>query len=216
VKIRALIELSDYLDGELAWRKRELTSIRLNMLRARAHLRLTMVRCGVCLLYAHWEGFIKCASTAYVCYVDHQGMRLRDLRHGLLALALHKEFAEAEQTTRISTRSRLVALLRSDLMDRASLPWSTAISTGSNLTSRQLYEILALLGLDDTEYRKKELLLDGRLLDWRNAIAHGEKREIDDDDYVRVHDAVISLVGRFRTDVENAATVAAYRWPATA
>ena len=72
-------------------------------------------------------------------------------------------------------------------------------------------EILCLLGLDNESYRSKQPLLDKKLLEKRNLIAHGIQTEIELDDYFGLHDEIVQLVEHFRTDVENAAALENYR-----
>ena len=45
-------------------------------------------RLAVCLIYAHWEGFVKIAAQAYLDYVHRQGLDHQDLADSILALAL--------------------------------------------------------------------------------------------------------------------------------
>ena len=54
--VRDQTELMNRLDRELAWRKRELTTLAFAVADANP---VTALRAGICLLYAHWEGFIK-------------------------------------------------------------------------------------------------------------------------------------------------------------
>ena len=70
---------------------------------------------------------------------------------------------------------------------------------------------MSTLGLDDKDYSTKGALIDQRLLRNRNMIAHGERPDIEQDDYKTVHDEIIQLVERFRDDVENAAVLGSYR-----
>jgi len=210
-KIRALTELSDYLARQWTWRKRELTTIRFRIARDREHQRATSLRGAVCLLYAHWEGFVKKAAEAYVCFVGCLGLRLADLSPGFLTLALRDHLADYEQSRNIPCRMKLVSVLLSDMSAKARIQPPSGVAATSNLNVRQLGDILSVLGLDDTEYRKSGLLIDGRLLKWRNGIAHGEGMRIDEKDYLDLQEKVITLLERFRTDIENAATTQGYR-----
>jgi hypothetical protein len=74
MKIRSVSELVDFLDEDLAWRKRELTTFRFLMGRSRPHEREAVLRAAVCVLYAHWEGFVKNGATGYVNYVALKGL----------------------------------------------------------------------------------------------------------------------------------------------
>ena len=66
MKLRTVENLIDFLNEDIAWRKKELSSLKNNILQANVKLRLTAIRAGVVLLYAHWEGFIKRSAEAYL------------------------------------------------------------------------------------------------------------------------------------------------------
>lgn len=169
-----------------------------------------MLRVAVCLLYAHWEGFIKQAATAYISYVSTRGRRFRDLTPNFVALGLRGLITTAGASNSPVLHTQLVASLRSRLGDNANLQWSNAVNTGSNLNSKVLGEILCLLGFDPTEYVSSGPLIDQRLLKNRNRIAHGEREELEPEDYEFLHERIFQLIDQFRTDVENAAALRSY------
>jgi hypothetical protein len=60
MKIRSVLELSEALDEASAWRKKELSTLRILIAtRGRAHEQAALRRAAVPILYAHWEGFAK-------------------------------------------------------------------------------------------------------------------------------------------------------------
>jgi hypothetical protein len=170
-----------------------------------------MLRVGICLLYAHWEGFTKAATTAYVNYVALKGLRYCDLSPSMVALGLRAKLRTAEATNRVTVHSEVTSFLMSDMHENASLPWSDAVSTEGNLNSRVLQELLCLLDLSYTPYETKRVVIDERLLSPRNRIAHGERIPVEPTDYDDVYSEVITLLDLFRTDVENAAQIQRFR-----
>ena len=209
--IRSLTQLSDALEEDLAWRKRELTTINFTLDKARQHQRGPLLRAGVCLLYAHWEGFVKTAARGYVSYVARQRLQYRHLTSNFVALGLRREIRDAGQSNQPSIHTRLVEKLTSDLSENSNLDWQNSINTGSNLNTERLTEILMLLGLDSTNYLSKGQLLDQKLLANRNSVAHGDRVEIDANDYALLHNEIIRLADQFNTDVQNAAATEQYR-----
>src|SRR5690606_30193343 len=77
MKVRTLEMFCDFLDEELAWRKKELSVLK-NLverdLGTFSHNK-ALARCGVALLYAHWEGFVRIAGTSFLEFVLMQRHR---------------------------------------------------------------------------------------------------------------------------------------------
>ena len=211
MRIRSQTQLAQYLEEELAWRKRELTTLKLMLGSRREHHRQLLLRAAICVLYAHWEGFIRAAATGYLSYVATQGLRFIDLTPNFVALGLRSEISQAGKSNMPTIHTALTTRLMLGLSERASIDWESSVETHSNLNSKNFIEILCLLGLDDKEYLLKQHLLDQRLLGKRNLIAHGRQTEIEIDEYFGLHDQIVQLVERFRTDVENAAALENYR-----
>ena len=93
-KIRNADHLYDKLDQDFAWRRKELTFLNKNIKNAKAHNLQTNLRCGVVLLYAHWEGFIKNAAENYLKFVATtvaaKGITYNELDNCFIALAFKK------------------------------------------------------------------------------------------------------------------------------
>lgn len=208
--IRTLEQLSETLDSDLAWRKKELANLGTLLPGRRAHGTM-LLRAGVCLLYAHWEGFVRTASIGYVSYVAHSGLRYRDLSPNFLAMALRQDITEAGRSNLPTLHIGLTIKLMSELSDRARINWENSINTRSNLNSEALKEILAQLGIEAAPYLPKGALLDQRLLASRNQIAHGGQSEIDLGDYRELQGEVILLADTFNNDIQNAAATRMFR-----
>ena len=211
MNVRSLVELDSFLDEELSRRKRELTTLKLLVGARRGHEVVLLLRAAICMLYAHWEGFVRSAGTAYIAYVSRQGLNYQDLTPSFVALGLRTEITRAGQSSKASARRALVAKLLLGLGDRAEIDWRNAVDTRSNSDSDTLNEIIALLGLDSREYLLDRQRLDSKLVATRNSIAHGQLVQVDINEYLELHDFVLGLVERFRVDVGNAAALREYR-----
>jgi MAE_28990/MAE_18760-like HEPN len=67
MKIRTLEDLNQRLVDDLIWRKSEIADLK-GLIETRsftASKHNTLLRSGVTILYAHWEGYIKTAATSY-------------------------------------------------------------------------------------------------------------------------------------------------------
>lgn len=77
-------------------------------------------------------------------------------------------------------------------------------------------EIAATIGIDDTPYILKKMLIDQRLLGNRNKIAHGERFEALDgvstvSDYLELHMTVLELIDQFASNIKEAANNMDYK-----
>jgi hypothetical protein len=212
MKIRTSYELNEALDNALAWRKKELTSLRFIVdSRQKEFERVILRRAAVPVLYAHWEGFAKEAATIYLELVNRQGRKYNELRENFVALAARGRIRQARESRRVSVHLPVVQFLLSEQETRARIPVRGAIDTEANLSSTVLREILATIGLPyNATWSKKALLLDGSLLKMRNEVAHGEKTMIDEGTYSQLHDLVLDLLNYFKNDIENAAILGHY------
>ncbi len=207
MSIRTLEDLSDKLAQDLAWRKRELAEIK-SLVEAKKDVsdqrHKVLVRSAVCILYSHWECFVKLAANAYVEYVRLKKLTYQDISTNFLALAMKEKLKEAKETNKPSLYIPVCQFLISELNERCSLP-KDPISTASNLNSEILKEIADILGIDFSPYLTKSKLIDEKLLKTRNKIAHGEYSGVDRNEYIELHQETINLLDLFKNQIENAA-----------
>lgn len=171
-----------------------------------------LVRSGVCILYSHWEGFVKLAANSYLEYVISQKLTYQKLSSNFLALAMKEKLKEAKETHKPSLYIPVCEFFISELNQRSILPKpKDVISTGSNLNSEILKEITYILGIDFSIYSTKSPLIDTQLLKTRNEIAHGEDSVFDRDEYLELHRDIIGMLDIFCTDIENAAIQKKFR-----
>lgn len=76
MRLRTLSSLQDALDNAFAWRIKEIAAMKMSVeSKSMSMTQTTLIRAGVPLLYAHWEGFIKQASQFYLEYVSNQRLK---------------------------------------------------------------------------------------------------------------------------------------------
>lgn len=211
MKIRSKLEFTDALDKNLAKRKRALSNLLAAYVRSRPHEAVPFAYAAVCLLYGHWEGFIKFAATCYVNYVASQRLRCRDLSAGILSLTIRERLRSSRQSKRLGIHREVVEGIRERSHETAKLSWRDSIETFDNLSTEVLSEIIATLGLEPGYYLAKKLIIDDRLLGRRNTIAHSGYAGVEDVEYQALHSEVVALMERFRDDLENAVTRELYR-----
>lgn len=206
MSIRTAEQLSDQLAKDLAWRKKELAEVKslveLKSFSPQRHNAL--IRSGVCILYAHWEGFVRLSANSYLEYVTMKKLRYDQLAINFLALAMKEKLNEAKETNKASLYIPVCEFFLDQLDTKCSFP-KKLISTASNLSSEILKEITYVLGLDFSVYFTKSKLIDEKLLEARNKIAHGNDLLIDTKEYIELHTEVIGMLDIFRNQIENAA-----------
>lgn len=214
-KIRTLEELQAVLDSDLVWRKRELAALK-SLVSAKStppEWTRCYIRAGIALLYAHWEGFVKAAGTAYLTYVASKRLTYRELTSNFVALAMKARLNSAKDTNRATVYTQVAEFFMTQMSDRCALP--TDVDTHANLNSAVLREVLCVLGLDHREFESKALLIDERLVNARNKVAHGEHLLIDVDDFLELHSAVVMMIDALASQISNAAANRLYaRTPA--
>ena len=162
MKVRNTLALSEAIDNALAWRKKELTSLRtLIGTRSRDHEKTLLLRVAMPVLYAHWEGFAKEASQIYLDFISQQGLHYSELNENFMALAARGRIRQAADAQKISAYISVVDFIFTQQTERAKIS-SNSIDTESNLSSSVLKNIMLCLGLDyDSSWSSRELLIDG-------------------------------------------------------
>lgn len=210
-KIRGLSELQEALDGALSWRIKEIAYILANVKKASSSAQLTYLRAGVPLLYAHWEGFIKRASEAYLEYVANQNLTFDQLANCFVVFGVKRHLNNLVESRKSAATIEAVKFLRSSGATVANISLSNAVNTDSNLTSTTFANIATSLGVDIEKYAAYSNLIDESLVNRRNKIAHGEYLDIDIKAFEGLVEEVLMLLNTYKNDVENLASTAAYR-----
>ena len=212
MSIRTAEQLSDKLATDLAWRKKELSEMK-SLIEAKNvsdQRHQVLVRSGVCILYSHWEGFVKLAANSYLEYVISKRLTYQELSSNFLALAMKEKIKEAKETHKPSLYIPVCEFFLSELHQRSILP-KEVISTGSNLNSEIFKEITYILGIDFSISSQESVVIDIKLVKTRNEIAHGEYSVFNRDAYLELHRDIIAMLNKFRNQIENAAIQKKFR-----
>ncbi len=210
-KIRNPEHLYDKLDQDFAWRRKELTFINKNIKSTKEHNRQTHLRSGIMLLYAHWEGFIKNAAENYLKFVATKGLKYIELNNCFIALALREKLDQFETSSKASVHTQIIDFMFGELSQGARIPFENIIKTQSKLTSERLKEILITIGIDYSPYELKNKFIDAKLLQIRNAVAHGQRITIDEEDFADLYKEITSIIENIKTDILNAAVLESYK-----
>ena len=214
-KLRTIAQLQDVLDNEMKWRLREISVYKL-ISKIGTTETSAIVRGGVALVYAHWEGFIKAASEAYLNYVQNQGHIYRELKTCFVLFGIKHSINVIGTSRKSLANIEALNFVFNELDKPAKMALSSAINTESNLTSKVFANIAASIDVPLSRYETKFNLIDESLVNRRNGIAHGEYLDLKAQDFRDLADEIILLMRWYKTDIENAVTLQSYKRPAVA
>ena len=209
MKVRSLQELQDKLDAEISWRKKELVDYKFVIEKNKKSTAVTpLIRGGISLCYAHWEGFVKMSSLLYTSYISTLKVPLKDIKINFVALNFKKKF------NKINNIEESISLINEiqDLSDKICKIYDKEIiETKSNLRYETLKEIILSLGFDLSFFSLNENFIDKKLVDVRNEIAHGVYRDVKIEDFNEVFIKLIPLLDNYKTLIENNASTKEYK-----
>lgn len=213
MRIRTIDQLLDKVSAERVWRIREISSLRSHCYTPNLpeHAAKALRRSFVPIAYAHWEGFVKKTAHYYLELVAMQRLPLGELNSSFMSLYLWKEYGTSLARGKASSLVEVCNALTTQNATQVRIHYKDIISTNSNLDSKTLLEICSTLGLSFDPFKTKTLFIDAKLVGKRNHIAHGEEQEISKEDMEDIKGEVVGLIDIFRNEVENAATLNAFR-----
>lgn len=211
-KIRTLTQLQETLDMEMSWRIKEISDFKL-VTKKQPTASHTFTRAGVALVYAHWEGFIKAASEAYLNFVDNQGHIYRDLKTCFAVFGLKGRLALLNTGRKARSNIEALEFVLSEIDKPAKMNMSSAINTEANLTSSVFANIAASIDIPISSYETKFNLIDESLVNRRNKVAHGEYLDLSPEDFMILANEVLQMMRSYKTDIENAASLQSYKRP---
>jgi MAE_28990/MAE_18760-like HEPN len=210
MKIRSIDELEQIIAKEFSWRRKELTNIKNLCLSSKKPIKNTLLKLGISILYSHWEGFIKQSSIAFCEYINGKGISYDKLIHNFHVYAILECFEGQYPHKNFKSALRLVDGISIPLNNKCKIDSKKYIDTKSNLNSEILKEITMKIGVDYSLYELKENLIDERFLGFRNAVSHGEYREINEEDFIGIFDEITALIEIYKNQILNSVIQKSY------
>jgi len=207
VKVRSLNELEDLIDKDLSWRKREYTTLKFMVDKSRNHEKEVLVRASITMLYAHWEGHIKLCSQAYLSYLCCLAPKYSDMSDNFVQISLGDRFKSGFSIKKFKSQKEIFDYLMGELNESFLVDPKKIVDTESNLKYEVLSNLMRQLGLNHSEYELKENFIDSKLLDCRNAIAHGEKKDMEHvmDTYFELMKEILFMIINYGDMIKSAA-----------
>lgn len=210
-KLKTEADIQDFLDKELTWRILEISNIKGALANASGPKKWALIRAGIPLLYAHWEGFVKSSSKAYLEFVLSQRHKFNELKPCFTAHGFKKELNLLIKSNKQQVNIKSIGFIISNLSQRANFDPDSCITTKSNLNYELFENILFATGIEKEKYETKNNFIDITLLKRRNSIAHGEFLDVDLNDFFEICEEVTNLLRSFKTDIENSISLKTYR-----
>ncbi len=213
MKLRTVEDLYNVMSDELAWRKKELSALK-SLIQAKS-LSLSkqnvILRTTITMIYAHWEGYMKACATAYLRFVSMQRLAYEELANSFIALAIRPILIEGDQSKKSENYIKIVEFFFNEMSSKNLVPYKDVVDTKSNLSSSVFENITTMLGLDYSIFATKKVLIDEKLLNSRNNIAHGNYLSLEKDEVIELYAQCLEMMEQFRTQIDNSATVGAYK-----
>ena len=210
MNINGIEDFEDELVEDLAWRKREMINLSFAVEAESTDLQKSvLVRAGISLLCAHWEGYIRHAANAYIMLISSQKIKVKELKDNFLTLKMKKKISQVSVSKKTSVQQTLVqeiiGIMETDFtIQYIDKPGKRIINTDSNLNYELFQEILQVLDIDNI-YETKRHYIDAMMLKNRNSIVHGEKVFFDKFDFVSLFNQVFEIMESFKGQlIQNA------------
>ncbi|MBU9336143.1 MAE_28990/MAE_18760 family HEPN-like nuclease [Burkholderia multivorans] len=218
MSVRTVEEFQAKIARELAWRKREITSLRLSARRSDDE-RGYLFRAGLVLLCAHWEDFLRKSIEIYFNHVFSQNLRIRELTPNFVAAAFFADVqraGKADYPGSAETHGRLakrILMGLDEICTRSTWDAKTEGNPGTEVLARLLSSagINPQLGLDAAAWSTTKVFIDEQVVRDRHLVAHGEGFTITKAEFLERSERILDLLDRISNVFVSAAEARAYR-----
>lgn len=202
-RIRTSNQFSRVLGDEFAWRRKELLDYRLHARTTNLIIQKALIRAGVPLAYAHWEGFVKNGTELLLNFVSHQNLENKDLTDIFYAHSIKTHINQLISSAKASAVAEAVSFVRGSSEKKADIRHKNYVDTESNLSSTVFDQIAKSVGIDTSKYLFLYKYVDETIVHNRNQIAHGESLQLTISDFHALVDKVNELIYMYKIDLEN-------------
>lgn len=210
-------QLESYLEDDLAWRKKEISSLTLI---AENNDNPVLLKSAILLLYAHWEGYVKKSSKTYLKYIAELKHSVGSLTENFKAVALKSIIFQCiENSESLSLHNELAIMNKMGKLDSMRFKLDIdvdndlqkcVIDTKHNLSPKIFKNIISIIGLNyKTQFESKEGHINKHLLANRNLIGHGGKyQDKEEDEFIlnikeikKLRDIVFIIIDNLKDEI---------------
>jgi len=218
---RTLELLYDAIEAEYAWRITELSNFRSSVLSAIGKAQDGMIRAGVALLYAHWEGFVKKTADLYYSFVRYQKCTLFELNDCFVSIALRSKLDLLLTSKKLTVHNDLIKSFLDEKDKEVNFSSSSPIRT-SNLKYDIFEDVCIMIGIEMSSFHRRftskgfdrdiQKTIDNDLVDRRNSIAHGNYLQIEVSDYKQLYNVIVNgILYTFKESIMDMAQNKSYK-----
>lgn len=131
-KVYTFDNLCNLIDGDYAWRRKELQIIKEQIPNNPGPKQNAALRFSVPILYAHWEGFVKKSCELYLEFVANKYLKHSELKPQFIALSLTKKLGNLE-IKNLEEKTRTIKFLIDEIEKNSNILTKNVIQTRSNL-----------------------------------------------------------------------------------
>jgi len=194
------------ISDDLLWREKELRTLDSRRLKS---LDAIEMKASILISYSHWEGHFKFCASELLDFMS-EGIKRKmfkwtDIRPEIRQRILFCSYRKAS----ISGQSQATFISYLNALNEAR--YSSALSArdeviliDDNLNAFRAEAICRNLGVEHSWCILKKIIIDERILEHRNAIAHGARRLRSGDEMDLLHDDLIEAIGELRNLIREA------------
>lgn len=194
-KIKSESKLFEFIDSEIAWRKKEIIDLKSVTLQSQNRVNRKVL---VLISYSHWEGFVKSISRAYLSYLRFMSYPRERLSEKIIAPMLLQLGGQKHKD-----KVNLLNDILCDPTKKIDFNIDLLIDAESNLNFEVLEKIMHNIGTNADHFDLHKQFIDQQLLGTRNPLAHGEEKFIDHKRSIEIADTVMDMISQYKTVVEN-------------
>jgi hypothetical protein len=193
-------EYIERISHDWLWREKELREVDARLLERQNTFEL---KSGILLVYSHWEGHFKFSATELLKFIS-EGINRKifkwtdvksDVRFRILFCSFRKSNISGQ--TQETFMYYLNALSDARYADALKAK-DEIVMIDDNLSSSRAEAICRNLGIDYSWCALKKTIIDERILEYRNAIAHGAQRLRSGDEVDLLNPDIFDAIGDAR------------------
>lgn len=218
MSLRTVEGFEQKIARELAWRKQEISGLRLSVQRSHGD-RNFLFRSGLVLLCAHWEGFLRESVQLYFRHVFAQQLRLRELAPNFVAAAFFSDVQRAGKSDNPGSEeshgrlAKRIMTSAEEVCTHSTWEVKTDGNPGTEVLARLLCSagLNSQLGFDAATWSTTSVFINEQIVRDRNRIAHGEGFRLSKDQVLERSERMLGLLDHVSNELIGAAERQLYR-----